>query len=160
MNKTVLTTICYIEKDGKTLMLYRNKKKNDVHEGKYVGIGGKFEFGETPEECIIREIKEETGLTVNSLRYHGLISFPKFANDDNWYMFIFSCRDFEGEVPEDRLDDCPEGRLIWVDNDKVMDLNMWDGDRVFLEWVATKKVFNAKIEYKDGILDKYHVDFY
>ncbi len=82
MNMTVLTTICYIEKDGKTLMLYRNKKKNDVHEGKYVGIGGKFEFGETPEECIIREIKEETGLTVNSLRYHGLISFPKFANDD------------------------------------------------------------------------------
>lgn len=160
MNKTVLTTICYIEKDGKTLMLYRNKKKNDVHEGKYVGIGGKFEFGETPEECIIREIKEETGLTVNSLRYHGLISFPKFANDDNWYMFIFSCRDFEGEVPEDRLDDCPEGRLLWVDNDKVMDLNMWDGDRVFLEWVATKKVFNAKIEYKEGILDKYHVDFY
>ena len=138
MNMTVLTTICYIEKDGKTLMLYRNKKKNDVHEGKYVGIGGKFEFGETPEECIIREIKEETGLTVNSLRYHGLISFPKFANDDNWYMFIFSCRDFEGEVPEDRLDDCPEGRLLWVDNDKVMDLNMWDGDRVFLEWVATK----------------------
>ena len=160
MNKTVLTTICYIEKDGKTLMLYRNKKKNDVHEGKYVGIGGKFEFGETPEECIIREIKEETGLTVNSLRYHGLISFPKFANDDNWYMFIFSCRDFEGEVPEDRLDDCPEGRLLWVDNDKVMDLNMWDGDRVFLEWVATKKVFNAKIEYKEGILDKSHVDFY
>ncbi|EEA84502.1 NUDIX hydrolase [Peptacetobacter hiranonis] len=160
MNKTVLTTICYIEKGGKTLMLYRNKKKNDVHEGKYVGIGGKFEFGETPEECIIREIKEETGLTVNSLRYHGLISFPKFANDDNWYMFIFSCRDFEGEVPEDRLDDCPEGRLLWVDNDKVMDLNMWDGDRVFLEWVATKKVFNAKIEYKEGILDKYHVDFY
>ena len=160
MNMTVLTTICYIEKDGKTLMLYRNKKKNDVHEGKYVGIGGKFEFGETPEECIIREIKEETGLTVNSLKYHGLISFPKFANDDNWYMFIFSCRDFEGEVPEDRLDDCPEGRLLWVDNDKVMDLNMWDGDRVFLEWVATKKVFNAKIEYKEGILDKYHVDFY
>lgn len=160
MNKTVLTTICYIEKDGKTLMLYRNKKKNDVHEGKYVGIGGKFEFGETPEECIIREIKEETGLTVNSLRYHGLISFPKFANDDNWYMFIFSCRDFEGEVPEDRLDDCPEGRLLWVDNAKVMDLNMWDGDRVFLEWVATKMVFNAKIEYKEGILDKYHVDFY
>ena len=160
MNRTVLTTICYIEKDGKTLMLYRNKKKNDVHEGKDVGIGGKFEFGETPEECIIREIKEETGLTVNSLRYHGLISFPKFANDDNWYMFIFSCRDFEGEVPEDRLDDCPEGRLLWVDNDKVMDLNMWDGDRVFLEWVATKKVFNAKIEYKDGELKKYNVDFY
>lgn len=160
MNKTVLTTICYIEKGGKTLMLYRNKKKNDVHEGKYVGIGGKFEFGETPEECIIREIKEETGLTVNSLKYHGLISFPKFANDDNWYMFIFSCRDFEGEVPEDRLDDCPEGRLLWVDNDKVMDLNMWDGDRVFLEWVATKKVFNAKIEYEDGELKRYNVDFY
>lgn len=160
MNKTVLTTICYIEKGGKTLMLYRNKKKNDVHEGKYVGIGGKFEFGETPEECIIREIKEETGLTVNSLRYHGLISFPKFANDDKWYMFIFSCRDFEGEVPEDRLDDCPEGRLLWVDNDKVMDLNMWDGDRVFLEWVATKKVFNAKIEYEDGELKRYNVDFY
>lgn len=160
MNKTVLTTICYIEKGGKTLMLYRNKKKNDVHEGKYVGIGGKFEFGETPEECIIREIKEETGLTVNSLKYHGLISFPKFANDDNWYMFIFSCRDFEGEVPEDRLDDCSEGRLLWVDNDKVMDLNMWDGDRVFLEWVAAKKVFNAKIEYEDGELKRYNVDFY
>ena len=160
MNNTVLTTICYIEKDGKTLMLYRNKKKNDIHEGKYVGIGGKFEFGETPEECIIREIKEETGLTVNSLRYHGLIFFPKFANDDNWYMFIFSCRDFEGDVPEDRLDDCPEGRLLWVDNDKVMDLNMWEGDRIFLEWVATKKVFNAKIEYEDGELKRYNVDFY
>lgn len=75
-------------------------------------------------------------------------------------MFIFSCRDFEGEVSEDRLDDCQEGRLLWVDNDKVMDLNMWDGDRVFLEWVATKKVFNAKIEYEYGELKRYNVDFY
>lgn len=160
MKITRLTTICYIEKDGKTLMLYRNRKKNDIHEGKYVGIGGKFEPGETPEECISREITEETGLVANKLKYHGLISFPDFKEGEDWYMFLFSCRDFEGEVSEERMNECPEGKLVWVENEKVLDLNMWDGDRIFMEWLVTGKIFNAKIEYEDGVLKKYSVDFY
>lgn len=154
-----LTTICYIEKDGKTLMLYRNKKKDDIHEGKYVGVGGKFEQGETPEDCVIREVKEETGLTLNSLTYKGLITFPKFKNDEDLYMFLYFSDDFEGNLSEKDLDDCKEGKLIWVDNDKIFDLNMWEGDRLFLNWAKTDKVFSAKIIYNNGKLEDYSVNF-
>ena len=138
-----LTTICYIEKDDKTLMLYRNKKKDDIHEGKNVGVGGKFEQGETPEECVIREVKEETGLTVKSLSYKGLITFPKFKD----------------ELSEKDLNDCKEGNLIWVDNDKIFDLNMWEGDRLFLNWAKTGNIFSAKIVYDNGKLKDYNVSF-
>lgn len=154
-----LTTICYIEKDGKTLMLYRNKKKDDVHEGKYVGVGGKFEQGETPEECIIREVKEETGLTLKSLTYKGLITFPKFKDEEDWYMFLYSSDEFEGVLSEQDLDDCKEGKLLWVDNDKIFDLNMWEGDRLFLDWAKKGKIFSAKITYDNGKLKDYSVNF-
>nr|UWI50857.1 8-oxo-dGTP diphosphatase [Clostridioides difficile] len=154
-----LTTICYIEKDGKTLMLYRNKKKDDVHEGKYVGVGGKFEQGETPEECIIREVKEETGLTLKSLTYKGLITFPKFKDEEDWYMFLYFSDEFEGVLSEQDLDDCKEGKLLWVDNDKIFDLNMWEGDRLFLDWAKKGKIFSAKITYDNGKLKDYSVNF-
>lgn len=154
-----LTTICYIEKDGQTLMLYRNKKKDDVHEGKYVGVGGKFEHGETPEECIIREVKEETGLTLKSLTYKGLITFPKFKDEEDWYMFLYFSDEFEGTLSEKDLDDCKEGKLLWVDNDKIFDLNMWEGDRLFLDWAKTGKIFSAKITYDNGKLKDYSVNF-
>lgn len=154
-----LTTICYIEKDDKTLMLYRNKKKDDIHEGKYVGVGGKFEQGETPEECIIREVKEETGLMLKSLTYKGLITFPKFKNEEDWYMFLYFSDDFEGSLSEKDLDDCKEGKLLWVDNDKIFDLDMWEGDRLFLNWAKTGKIFSSKIIYNNGELEDYSVSF-
>lgn len=154
-----LTTICYIEKDDKTLMLYRNKKKDDIHEGKYVGVGGKFEQGETPEECVIREVKKETGLTLKSLSYKGLITFPKFKDEEDWYMFLYFSDEFEGELSEKDLNDCKEGNLIWVDNDKIFDLNMWEGDRLFLNWAKTGNIFSAKIVYDNGKLKDYNVSF-
>ena len=160
MNFTKLTTMCYIEKDGRTLMLYRNKKENDVHEGKYVGIGGKFEPGETPEECVVREVKEETGLTVKELRYHGMVSFPKFKDEEDWYMFLFSCNDFEGELTEEKMKECLEGDLVWVDNNEVPNLNIWDGDKLFMEWMISANIFNGKIEYENGRVNRYSVDFY
>ena len=144
-----LTTICYIEKDDKTLMLYRNKKKDDIHEGKYVGVGGKFEQGETPEECVIREVKEETGLTLKSLSYKGLITFPKFKDEEDWYMFLYFSDEFEGELSEKDLNDCKEGNLIWVDNDKIFDLNMWEGDRLFLNWAKTGKLKDYNVSFLD-----------
>lgn len=155
-----LTTICYIKKDNKTLMLYRNKKENDIHEGKYVGVGGKFEEGETPEECILREVKEETGLTLKSTKYNGLITFPKFKNNEDWYMFIYSSDEFEGDLTKEDMKNCPEGKLVWVDNDKLLDLNMWEGDKLFLKWVETNRIFSAKMTYEGKKLKDYNVVFH
>lgn len=91
-----LATLVYLRKNGKTLMVYRNKKANDVHQGKWNGLGGKFEAGETPEECAIREVLEESGLMVKDLKLKGFLSFPEFANNEDWYAFLFCANDYEG----------------------------------------------------------------
>ena len=141
MDKTVL---CYLIKDDSYLMLYRNKKENDMNEGKYLGIGGHIEPGETKEEACKREIKEETGLDVNRLDYHG---FVEFYNDDyQEMMYLFTSDDFSGELIE-----CNEGTLSWVKIDKVLDLNIWEGDKLFLPKLKTNEKINMKVVYKNGI---------
>ncbi|MGB9668876.1 MAG: NUDIX hydrolase [Anaerolineales bacterium] len=150
-----LATLVYIRKDGKTLMVYRNKKKNDVHQGKWNGLGGKFEAGETPEECAKREVLEESGLTVKNLELKGFLSFPQFANNEDWYAFVFIASDFEGE-----LIDSPEGKLAWIENQQLLSLPLWEGDRIFLPWLEQKGFFSAKFVYNDGQLVQYHAEHY
>ncbi len=150
-----LATLCYIKKDGKTLMLYRNKKENDYHEGKWNGIGGKFELSETPEECAIREIKEETGLDVKDPELKGMITFPLFDGKDDWYVFLFIVKNFSGE-----LIDSPEGKLEWIPDEKITELNLWDGDKIFLKWLNQEKFFSAKFNYEGKNFKDYTVNFY
>lgn len=140
-----LATLCYAVRDGKTLMIYRNKKENDYHKGKWNGLGGKFEPGESPEDCAIREMKEETGLDVFNPVMKGFITFPNFDGVDDWYVFVFVIEEFSG-----RLIDSPEGTLDWIDNDKLPELNLWEGDKIFLPWLFQDKFFSAKFNYEDG----------
>ncbi len=137
------TSLCYIERDGKYLMMHRIKKKNDVNYGKWVGIGGGFERGESPEECAAREIFEETGLTVGKLTLRGVVTFVADSNECE-YMFLFTCRDFSGDICE-----CDEGALEWVNIEDVTKLPIWEGDRIFLELLKTDApFFSLKLVYE------------
>ena len=136
-------------------MLHRIKKKNDVHEGKWNGLGGKFEQGETPEQCAIREVKEESGLLIKNPKLHGFITFPMFDGKKDWYVFVFSAREFGGE-----LIDSHEGKLEWIPNDKLLELNLWEGDKIFIPWLKNDKFFSAKFVYENGKLIEHNVDFY
>lgn len=150
-----LATLCYVMKDNKVLMLYRNKKENDYHEGKWNGLGGKFEQGETPEECAVRELKEETGLDVFNPLLKGIITFPMFDKIEDWYVFLFVIKEFQGE-----LIDSPEGHLEWIDKDKLFGLNLWDGDKIFIPWLFQEKFFSAKFNYSNGEFVDHSVEFY
>lgn len=144
----MLTTLCYIEKDEKYLMLHRVKKENDCNKDKWIGVGGKFEAGESPEECLLREVKEETGLTLTSYRFRGLITFVS----DEWgteYMHLFTADAYEGELPEKGLDDCDEGELVWMPKSEIEFLNLWKGDKIFLRLLNERKeFFSLKLRYK------------
>lgn len=151
-----LSTLCYIQKDNKTLLLHRNKKQNDVHKGKWIGLGGKMEQGETPEECVIREIKEESGLKLIEPKLRGMMTFPDFKDHEDWYVFLFTADQCEGKIQ-----DCNEGELKWIDNDKVLDMPTWEGDLIFLKWILeNKNMFSAKFVYKDKKLMDHDVIFY
>jgi 8-oxo-dGTP diphosphatase len=150
-----LATLCYVRKNGKTLMIHRVKKENDYHQGKWNGIGGKFDQGETPEECVIREVEEETGLKIKSPHLHGLLTFPMFDGNDDWYVFVYTANEFEG-----KLIDSKEGNLAWIPNDELTNLNLWDGDKYFLPWLFQDKFFSAKFNYEDGKMKDYNVTFY
>ena len=150
-----LATLCYVRQNGKTLMVHRIKKPNDIHEGKWNGLGGKFEPGETPEECARREILEESGLRVKKLDLKGLLSFPLFARDEDWYAFVFVGTDFEGSLIES-----PEGTLQWIDDSKLTELNLWEGDRIFLPWLERPGFFSGKFVYQGGALVDHSAVFY
>ena len=150
-----LATLCYLRKDGHTLMIHRVKKENDMHAGKWNGLGGKLEPGETPEECAIREIREESGLIVKNLILKGIITFPGFSNDEDWYTFLFVIDDFEGQ-----LIDSPEGHIRWIPNDELLNLNLWPGDRIFIPWLDRPEFFSGKFVYQDGQLLEHDVVFY
>ncbi|MCK9424520.1 MAG: 8-oxo-dGTP diphosphatase [Ignavibacteriaceae bacterium] len=152
-----LATLCYVKdrEEKKTLMLHRIKKENDVHEGKWNGLGGKFERSETPEECVIREIKEESGLTITAPQLKGFITFPLFDGVYDWYVFVFVAEIFSGE-----LIDSKEGKLEWIPDEKLSQLNLWDGDQIFLEWLGQDKFFSAKFFYEKKKLVHHDVSFY
>lgn len=150
-----LATLCYVKSGDKTLMLYRNKKENDYHEGKWNGLGGKLEPGESPEDCAIREIFEESGLVVRELKLKGFITFPLFDGKDDWYVWLYFITKWEGE-----LKDSPEGELSWIEDDKLHELNLWDGDKIFIKWMFKNKPFSAKFNYENGKFIDYTVNFY
>ncbi len=137
------TTLCYIEKDGSYLMLHRNKKENDMNHDKWIGVGGKFEDKESPEECAIREIFEETGLVAKSLSYRAVVTFVSNQYETE-YMHLFVVNSFEGELKE-----CDEGVLEWVKKEKMYSLPLWEGDHIFLKLIETERpFFSLKLVYE------------
>ena len=148
--QSLQTTLCYIEKDNKYLMLHRIKKENDVNKDKWIGIGGKFEEGESPNECNCREVYEETGLKLNNPEYRGIVTFVNKQNGNLYceYMHLFWCNDFSGIIKE-----CDEGFLEWIPKDKMNDLPHWEGDEIFLKLLdSTKNFFSLKLIYSEGKL--------
>ena len=150
-------TLCYVKKDGKTLMLHRTKKQNDMHEGKWNGLGGKVDPGETPEECVIREIREEAGLTIKNPELKGLLTFPNDVGypPEDWYVFVFVAKEFEGELITSN-----EGHLKWISDQELPNLNVWEGDRIFFKWLNKKGFFSGKFCYKDEKLVDHSVIFH
>lgn len=150
-----LATLCYLRKNDQTLMIHRVKKRNDMHRGKWNGLGGKLEPGESPEDCVRREVEEESGLLVKKMWLKGFLSFPGFANDEDWYAFVFVVPEFEGQIIES-----VEGDLEWIDNSDLFQLNLWEGDRIFLPWLDRPGIFSGKFVYRDGTLVEHSVCFY
>ncbi len=150
-----LATLCYVRAGGKTLMLHRVKKPNDMHAGKWNGLGGKLEAGETPEECVIREVYEESGLNIQRPELKGVLTFPAFNDDEDWYAFVYVAKQFSGTMIES-----PEGVLAWIDDHRLPELNLWAGDLIFLRWLEGKDFFSAKFVYQQGELTNYDVVFY
>ena len=149
------TTLCYIEKENKYLMLHRTSKKKDGNKDKWIGVGGHFEKGESPEECLLREVKEETGLELTSYQFRGIVTFIS----DEWpdeYMCLYTADRYTGDIGN-----CDEGELIWVEKEKIMDLNIWEGDKIFLKLLMENQpFFSLKLEYKgdklvNTVLNKY-----
>lgn len=140
------TSLCYIEKDGKILLLHKNKKK-DLNLGKWVGVGGKFLEDESPFDCVVRETKEETGLTLKNPRYRAVVTFVS----DRWeseQMHLFTCSDFEGELAS-----CDEGDLCWVEREKMLTLPHWEGDRIFIDlMLKDTPFFSLKLCYEGDTL--------
>jgi 8-oxo-dGTP diphosphatase len=150
-----LATLCYVRNQGKTLMIHRIKKQDDMHAGKWNGLGGKLEPGESPEECVIREVLEESGLRIRNPRLHGFLTFPGFANDEDWYAFVFSASEFEGQ-----LIDSQEGNLAWINDEQLFELPLWEGDIIFLPWLNQDNFFSGKFVYQDGHLVNHNVFFH
>lgn len=155
MENGINTTLCYIEKNDRYLMLHRVKKQGDINKDKWIGVGGKFEDGESPEDCLFREVKEETGLTLCSARFRGVVTFISdgFGTE---YMFLFTSDDFFGEPKE-----CDEGELVWVEKDRIEELNIWEGDKIFLKLLRENApVFSLKLHYSGDELTEQELVIY
>lgn len=141
------TTLCYLQREEKYLMLHRTKKVGDLNKDKWIGVGGKMEFGESPEDCVRREVLEETGYTLKSQAFRGIVTFV--YQDITEYMYLFTSEDFAGEQIV-----CDEGELVWIDKKKVCELPIWEGDKIFFRLLEERKeFFSLKLVYdKDGTL--------
>ena len=141
------TTLCYLERDGKYLMMHRVKKENDLNHNKWVGVGGKFEENESPEECVCREVLEETGLHIHKPSYRGIVTFVS----DVWegeYMHVFTASNFTGTQKE-----CDEGELAWIKKSELLKLRLWEGDKIFLRLLDTDEpFFSLKLKYEGDTL--------
>ena len=148
------TTLCYIEQDNKYLMLHRVKKENDINRDKWIGVGGKLVGDETPEECLLRETKEETGLTLTSYRFRGRVYFRADGCEEE-LMHLYTADAFSGELCE-----CDEGELLWEDKDDVYDLTLWEGDKIFLKLIESNDTpfFSLKLVYENDVYAVYVVD--
>ena len=151
----MIATLCYLEKDNKYLMLYRNKKEIDINKGKWIGVGGKLENGETPEQCLVREVWEETGYRLNTYKYRGIVIF-NYNEDEPLFIYVYTSSDFSGVEKE-----CDEGELKWISKDEVLNLELWEGDKIFLKLLfenspffyltldyENDNVINSKLEFK------------
>lgn len=167
-----LATLCYVRHGGQTLMMHRIKKANDMHAGKWNGLGGKLLPGETPEACAIREVEEESGLTMHQPVLRGILTFPGFPssqralwptddprhadpNLDDWYTFVYVAHQFSGVLTESA-----EGVLAWIDDHELLDLPLWEGDRIFIPWLSGDAFFSGRFVYVDGVLQEHDVTFY
>lgn len=150
-----IATLVYLKRDGKTLMLHRVKKENDYHEGKYNGVGGKLDPGESPDECAVRETREESGLELVDPVLKGVITFPLFDGIDDWYVFLYVGTQFSGQMI-----DSAEGNLEWIDDDRLTDIPLWEGDYIFLPWLEGDRFFSAKFNYADGRYVDHTVTFH
>lgn len=149
------TTVCYLERDNAYLMLHRVKKQNDENKDKWVGIGGKFEYGESPFDCVRREFLEETGLTLTDPKYRGIITFVSDEYGTE-YMHLFSAKNFDGKIKEN----CDEGVLEWIAKDELLKLNLWEGDKIFLKLLDTEpRFFCLKLYYSKNDLISHTLEF-
>jgi 8-oxo-dGTP diphosphatase len=148
----ILATLAYVRRDGRTLMLH---KARGYQAGKWNGLGGKLEPGESPEDCLRREVREESGLNVEQASLKGVLTFPDFDGQDDWYAFVYVVTAFSGEVIPSG-----EGSLHWVRDEEVPGLELWPGDRIFLPWLAGERFFSAKFRYRQGVFEDYEVTFY
>ena len=152
----IVTCCCYIRKNNKTLFLKRTKKINDVSKDKYLGIGGKQEKNEFIDDTLIREVKEETGLTLKSFNLKGIVFYPNFGGQYDELVYFYTSNEFIGNIGE-----CSEGELIWIDDNDINNLNLWEGDKLIFDWFKKGKIFNAIMSYNsDGKLEKCKVNFY
>src|SRR3989344_8218708 len=149
----IVATLCYVQKDERTLMLVRNRKENDVMKGKHSGLGGKCEKGEDPYNCIVREVKEEAGIDINPI-YVANLTFKDFQQGIDWEVHLFRAEGYEGE-----LIDCNEGELVWVPTENILDVPLWPGDKIFLPHLNSEKFFFARFEYEDGELKGHWIKF-
>lgn len=152
----MLGVLCYLQRHGQTLMIHRNCRSGDSHSGKWNTLGGKMEPGETPEECASREVREESGLVLKNPRLRGFITFPQFAGEQDWFVFVFTCSEFSGEL----LYECPEGTIHWVNDADLPSLPLWEGDHIFMKWLDSERFWSAKFEYGPEGLKSHSVAFY
>lgn len=150
----MITTLCYMYRDDEVLMLYRNKKKEDVNKGKWIGVGGKAEKGESPHHAILREINEETGYLAKRCEFRGIVVF-NYNDNPSEYMHLYTCKDFTGE-----LKSCDEGELKWIKKSDVMNLNLWEGDDIFLDLLNKDcEFFYLTLNYHNDTLLSHQLEF-
>ncbi len=151
-----LATIVYLRKEGKTLMLLRNKKAHDMHEGLWNGLGGKLEEGESPERCAIREVREESGLTIREPRLRGILTFPNGVDkDEAWYVFLYEANSFRG-----RQHASAEGELAWIRDEELLHLKLNEGDYLWMKWLLEGRLFSGTFLYEERKLKRWEVTFH